>query len=154
INYLFEMPASDALRGVLAVTAEPIVDGPSTGTLVTVRLSNVTPSDEEEPPASHEDALRQAFVSTHLMLTLTNGGEFISLLDPPDAWKAAAGRCQHTGVWPVLVGSPGATDRMLASPIILYDYPQIATESAGDLFDGTEIDEILGLRILTMTDDE
>ena len=43
---------------------------------------------------------------------------------------------------------------MLASPIILYDYPEIAPESAGDLFDGTEIDEILTLRILTMTDEE
>ena len=43
---------------------------------------------------------------------------------------------------------------MLASPIILYDYPQIAPESPGDLFDGTEIDEILALRILTMTEDE
>jgi hydrogenase maturation protease len=43
---------------------------------------------------------------------------------------------------------------MLASPIILYDYPQIAPESPGDLFDGTEIDEILALRIMTMTDSE
>jgi hydrogenase maturation protease len=43
---------------------------------------------------------------------------------------------------------------MLSSPIILYDYPQIAPESAGDLFDGTEIDEILTLRILTLTDEE
>jgi hydrogenase maturation protease len=43
---------------------------------------------------------------------------------------------------------------MLSSPIILYDYPQIAPESPGSLFDGTEIDEILSLRILTMTDEE
>jgi len=43
---------------------------------------------------------------------------------------------------------------MLCSPIILYDYPQVAPESAGDLFDSTEIDEILSLRILTLTDDE
>ncbi len=43
---------------------------------------------------------------------------------------------------------------MLSSPIILYDYPQIAPESPGSLFDGTEIDEILSLRILTMTDAE
>ena len=43
---------------------------------------------------------------------------------------------------------------MLSSPIILYDYPQIAPESPGDLFDGTEIDEILALRILTLTDAE
>ena len=43
---------------------------------------------------------------------------------------------------------------VLSSPIILYDYPQIAPESAGNLFDSTEIDEILSLRILTLTDAE
>ena len=43
---------------------------------------------------------------------------------------------------------------MLSSPIILYDYPQIAPESPGALFDGTEIDEILTLRIMTLTDEE
>ena len=42
----------------------------------------------------------------------------------------------------------GRRDLMLSSPIILYDYPQIAPESPGDLCDGTEIDEILALRIL------
>jgi hypothetical protein len=36
----------------------------------------------------------------------------------------------------------------------LYDYPQIAPESPGALFDGTEIDEILTLRIMTLTDEE
>jgi hypothetical protein len=43
---------------------------------------------------------------------------------------------------------------MLSSPIILYDYPQIAPESAGDLFDGTEIDEILTLRVQALSDTE
>ena len=54
----------------------------------------------------------------------------------------------------MLVGASGERDVMLSSPIILYDYPQLAPESPGDLFDGTEIDEILSLRILTLTDDE
>ena len=45
-------------------------------------------------------------------------------------------------------------DTILASPIILYDYPRIAPESPGDFFDGTEIDEMLTLRILTLTDEE
>ena len=54
----------------------------------------------------------------------------------------------------MLVGEEGQCDTLLSSPIILYDYPQIAPESAGDLFDGTEIDEILSLRIMTLTDDE
>jgi hypothetical protein len=54
----------------------------------------------------------------------------------------------------VLAGEEGQRDLLLSSPIILYDYPQIAPESPGDLFDGTEIDEILALRILTLTDIE
>jgi hydrogenase maturation protease len=62
--------------------------------------------------------------------------------------------CKNVGAWPVLVGEPGQRDTLLASPIILYDYPQIAPESVGDLFDGTEIDEILSLRIMTLTDEE
>ena len=56
-------------------------------------------------------------------------------------------------MFPVLVGAPGATDLVLSSPIILYDYPAIAPESQGDLYDATEIDEILALRVLTLTDD-
>ena len=59
-----------------------------------------------------------------------------------------------SGVLTVLVGAQGERDTLLASPIILYDYPEIAPESPGDLFDGTEIDEILTLRILAMTDEE
>ena len=43
---------------------------------------------------------------------------------------------------------------MLSSPIILYDHPAIAPESPGDLFDAIEIDEILSLRTLALTDEE
>ena len=72
----------------------------------------------------------------------------------PSDLKNLAASCENVGAWPVLVGAVGQRDTMLASPIILYDYPQIAPESPGDLFDGTEIDEILALRIMTMTEDE
>src|SRR5262249_37512153 len=82
------------------------------------------------------------------------GGQFVSLIDPPPESKDLAAQCKNIGVWPVLVGEPGRADCMLASPIILYDYPQVAPESPGDLFDGTEIDEILSLRIMTLSDDE
>ena len=68
--------------------------------------------------------------------------------------KSLAAECNNIGTWPVLVGDEGERDTMLSSPIILYDYPQIAPESPGSLFDGTEIDEILSLRILTLTDEE
>jgi hypothetical protein len=43
---------------------------------------------------------------------------------------------------------------MLCSPIILYDYPQVAPESMGNFFDGTEMDEMLALRVMTLTDEE
>jgi len=82
------------------------------------------------------------------------GGEFVSLLDPPDELRDLAAGCKNVGTWPVLVGEDGQRDAMLSSPIILYDYPKIAPESPGALFDGTEIDEILSLRIMTLTDQE
>jgi hypothetical protein len=43
---------------------------------------------------------------------------------------------------------------MLSSPIILPDHPEIAPESPGDLFDATEIDQLLTLSILSMTEGE
>jgi hypothetical protein len=121
---------------------------------VTVRIKNQTPV----PPADleNQDAIiMRTFASTHTVLHV-NGGEFISLLEPPPEDAAAAAACKNLHTWPVLVGEAkqGDRDTMLSSPIILYDYPQIAPESAGDLFDGAEIDEILTLRIMTMTDAE
>ena len=86
-----------------------------------------------------------------------DGGAFISLFDPPEDVKDAAAGCVNEGTWPVLAGEAGSASTMLlSSPIILYDYPQVAPESPGDLFDGTEIDEILTLRIIEerMTDEE
>jgi hypothetical protein len=54
----------------------------------------------------------------------------------------------------VLAGPVGSSDLLLVSRIILDDHPAVADESAGALFDSTEIDEILTLRVLTMTEDE
>jgi hypothetical protein len=105
------------------------------------------------PPGPGSGHLLECFVSTHTILTAGNG-EFVSLLDPPDEYREAATSCRNVGAWPVLVGLPPERDCMLSSPIILYDYPQVADESPGDLFDATEIDEILTLRILTLTDSE
>lgn len=118
---------------------------------ITTRVTNCTPLADAAMP--RDEAQRYAFASTHLILTTENGA-FISAIDPPSDLADLATRCRQTGAWPVLVGEPGQTNAMLAAPIILYDYPQIAVESAGDLFDGTEIDEILSLRVMTLSDDE
>jgi hypothetical protein len=102
---------------------------------------------------SRDCALMRSLLSAHSILSVARG-EFVSLLDAPEELKEFAAQCKNVGTWPVLVGEEGQRDAVLSSPIILYDYPQIAPESAGDLFDGTEIDEILALRILTLTEDE
>src|SRR5262249_22073217 len=100
-----------------------------------------------------DEALTRSLVSTHTILNV-RGGKFISLLDPPESLREIAGSLRNIGTYPVLVGAEGERDAMLSSPIILYDYPQIAPESAGDLFDGTEMEEMLALRSLTLTDEE
>lgn len=100
-----------------------------------------------------ESALRQTFASTHTVLR-TRGGSFVSAIDPPSVLTAAADACRSIGSWPVLVGHAPARDTMLSSPIILYDYPTVAPESTGDFFDGAEIDQLLVLGVLSMTEDE
>jgi hydrogenase maturation protease len=97
--------------------------------------------------------LLKSLLSAHTVLGVS-GGEFISQIDPPPELQSEVSKCKNVGTWPVMAGDERARDSMLSSPIILYDYPQIAPESQGDLFDGTEIDEILALRILTLSDDE
>jgi hypothetical protein len=121
---------------------------------VTVRVHNLTSFDPSET-TDRGAALMFSLVSAHTILGVERG-EFLSLLDPPAGMEDLAGECQNIGTWPVLVGDGvgGRAETILSSPIILYDHPQIAPESAGNLFDATEIDEILSLRILTLTEDE
>lgn len=103
--------------------------------------------------AKRDEALSKSFVSAHVLLGV-DGGEFVSLLDPAEAYRKAATDCCNVGVFPVLAGEEPERTMMLCSPIILYDYPKIAPESEGDFFDGTEMDEMLTLRVLTLTDAE
>lgn len=117
-----------------------------------VHIENRTP-ETSALSSRHNAVLLQSFVSTHTILQVQQGA-FISLLEPPDALQVAVQTCENLHTWPVLVGGEGERDVLLSSPIILYDYPQIAPESPGNLFDGTEIDEILTLRILTLTEEE
>lgn len=136
--------AFDAVEGWADVRIEEVGEGVWR---VTVDVENRTPYDGH--PDDRDSALLGSFASAHVVL-MARGGAFVSLLDPPAALAGAVAECKSEGVYPVLVGH----EAMLASPIILYDHPRIAPESRGDLFDGTEIDEILSLRIMTLTDEE
>jgi len=138
------------LSAAVVISAAPC-DTPFRLLRLRVRTENaVAPFDRDLP---REQALRRSFLATHTLLAVSRG-RFASLLDPP-AWAAAAAReCRNVHTFPVLAGEPGTTDVVLSSPIILYDHPQIAPESPGDLHDATEIDEILSLRTLTLSDEE
>ncbi|MGB9307472.1 MAG: hypothetical protein WCB92_28455 [Mycobacterium sp.] len=132
------------VRGELTVTSEP--DGALRR--VSVRLANVG-----APAMDKSDSIARSMIGTH-MIAEAVGGQFVSLLEPPEAAAGAVDRCAQHRCFPVLAGPPGASDVLLISPIILYDHPEVAEQSNTALFDCTEIDEILTLRVMTMTDEE
>ena len=136
------------VEGVVELSTEALGDGLFR---ITVRIENQTPF--EALADDRDEVLMHTLVSTHTSLGIREGA-FLSLLDPPESLRGLTADCRNEGTWPVLVGAEGDVDTILSSPIILYDYPQIAPESPGDLFDSTEIDEILTLRIMTLSDEE
>jgi hypothetical protein len=117
-----------------------------------VRVENAT-AWSAGATLNRSEALRRSLIGCHTLLHV-EGAAFVSLLDPPVNAEAAVKSCMNEHTWPVLAGEPGSRDLVLSSPIILYDYPAIAPESGGDFFDATEIDEMLALRVMTMTDAE
>lgn len=158
--------ASGAVVGRIVRTREPLRVGlqvavarpesPYAVRVLTIAVDNRT------PPAATEDAtpgparplwLRRALVATHLLLRVEDA-RFLSLTDPPQWASALAESCRHDGLFPVL-GAPGSDDSVvLAAPIILYDHPELAPESASAFFDALEVDELLSLRVATLSDAE
>ncbi len=140
----------EPLAGLVCVRTTP-VPGPWRAVRLQVKVENRTTA--EPAPAVRDDALPTALVAAHVIVTVA-GGDFISMTDPPEWAKPAVAECQNNGCWPVLADPDGGRQVMLASPIILYDHPELAPESPGELYDGTEIDEILTLRTLALSDEE
>jgi hypothetical protein len=140
----------EPLAGAITVRAAE-VPGPWRAVRLQVQVSNRTGLDVT--PRSRDAALPTALVAAHTILTVT-GGDFISMTDPPEWAAPAVAECRNEGGWPVLADPDGGRKVMLSSPIILYDHPELAAESPGELYDGTEIDEILTLRTLALSDAE
>ncbi|MER6006447.1 hypothetical protein ABT120_48455 [Nonomuraea angiospora] len=116
---------------------------------ITVEVVNTTPW----PGGGREEAMRRTLVSAHTVLRAPRA-RFVSLMDPPEELRAEAAGCDNAGVWPVLAGPEGDRHTVLSAPIILYDHPRISPESPGDLFDATEIDQLLTLSVLALSDRE
>jgi hydrogenase maturation protease len=140
---------TQAIKGTLTLSAQRCNDA---AFKLCVQLHNETPLNVVGRP-TRDDVLAWSLLSSHLLLGV-HDGEFMSLLDPPEELQDYAASCRQVGVWPVLAGEETRRDIMLAGPIILEDFPRTASASSGDFFDGTEIDEILTLRIRTLTDKE
>ncbi|MFF0006321.1 hypothetical protein ACFYQT_23145 [Streptomyces tibetensis] len=119
---------------------------------IRVRTANTAPAPR--PGTARDEALRRALIATHTLVG-GDGVEFVSLIDPPADLHAPVRACRNEFTFPVLGGEAGDTGRVLLSaPIILPDHPQVAPESPGDLHDAAEIDEILTLRTMLLTDEE
>ena len=149
------LPVSRSVQ--LAVTnldARVFVDVVEASRFVKLRIR----VENHEPWRAEFDSDRNAMLSrslvgAHLLLGV-EGGVFVSLLEPPPGAEALVAACENRHTWPVLIGDRANPRLMMSSPIVLYDYPSVARESQGDLCDAAEIDEILWLRIMTMTDEE
>jgi hypothetical protein len=120
--------------------------------LVSVRLENRT-GGPTGPEAGRTHWLRRALVACHVLMQVEGAG-FVSLLDPPEWARGFVDGCVNEGLFPVLGAPAGDRGVVLSSPIILYDHPEIAPESASTFFDSLEIDELLSLRTMTLTEDE
>jgi hypothetical protein len=142
-----EVPVRFApLEGAVALGATAVADGLFKVRLQVVNRTPFTAGDREQAVAS-------SLLSCHSVLGVEHG-RFVSLTDPPPDWVEHAEACVNDGTWPVLVGDSEQRALVLSSPIILPDFPAVAPESPGDFFDSTEIDELLSLRVLTLTDAE
>ncbi len=136
----------EPLVGTLDISAERLA--PRLHRL-TVAVTNLTPSEAGD----RDEALPRTFMSTHMVVRVRDG-ELVSAIDPPAALRNAAEGCRNLGTWPVLVGAESERHTLLGAPIILYDHPEVAPESPGDFFDGTETDELLVHSILALSDEE
>lgn len=120
-------------------------------TLVTVRVSNAT-GPAASPETERPLWLRRALVACHLLLETS--ASFVSLLEPPEWASGFVGACVNEGLFPVLAGPAGQAHVVLSSPIILYDHPELAPQSETSFFDSLEIDELLSLRTMTLSEEE
>lgn len=135
--------AADGLSAVARLSAVPLAPGRFA---VALRVENTTPFPSGG--SGRAEALAGSLLATLPILQLA-GGRFASPLDK-DVEGAAGLRSDNT--FPVLASE--ADDVLLGATIVLPEHPQIAPESRGDLFDGTEIEEALLLHVLALSDDE
>lgn len=141
------------LRGSLEIDVEPLASDGARVSKLRVRVAN----HSETEAGGRGAALRSSLVSSHALLAI-DAGRFLSVLDPPPYAAAATAALSNRQTFPVLVGDQRADAQraalVLSSPIILYDFPALGAQTDADAFDATEIDELLTLSVLSLSDRE
>ncbi|WP_030953311.1 hypothetical protein, partial [Streptomyces sp. NRRL S-481] len=138
----------DEVRAETTITAERLTDD-----LCRLRVRTTNSGPAPQPRTARDEAMRRALIATHTLIG-GEGVEFVSLIDPPADLRTLARSCRNEFTFPVLGGEDDDARILLSAPIILPDHPQVAPESPGDLHDAAEIDEILTLRTMLLTDEE
>jgi hypothetical protein len=90
---------------------------------VRVEVANRLEWDGTEREPAQMRTLHAAHVLMH-----SPDGAFVSLADPPPHLHKQATACQNEGLWPVPIGEAPDRRTMLAAPVRLEDYPDIAAE--------------------------
>ena len=130
--------SDDGVDAVVRLSAT----GHERGYAVELRVANTTASWAVD--CGRAEALGAGLLSTLPFMRL-GAGRFASPLDPAEGIASE-------NTFPVL--ATASDDTLLGATIVLPEHPQIAPESRGDLFDGTEIEEALLLHVLALSDDE
>ena len=136
--------------GIVTTVHQP--DAPFPVSLVSLRVENRTTASAD-PGGGRPQWLRRALVACHVLVEV-DGAAFVSQLDHPEWAKGFVAGCANEGVFPVLAGPEDQQHVVLSSPIILYDHPQLAPQSESSFMDSLEIDELLSLRTMTLSEEE
>ena len=148
MGYAGLIKTTESIHGVINVSIQPLPE--HGGYKVSVHVKNHSELDEVEK-ISRDEAIMHTFLSTHTILKCTDG-KFISHQQVLEQWQEVMAGCEQINQWPILMNESDTC--MLASPIIVYDHPQLNENSPGDMFDGTEIEEALLIHLAVMSDEE
>ena len=139
----------DNLFGKVKISSEHLANNVFKVRFVIENLTEISNAET----STREQVLQFSFVSTHTIFQAENA-RFISQLEPPHEFVELTKSLQNIGVFPVLIGDKFKQNNVLASPIILYDFPEASEKSFDNFFDGLEIDELMILNIMALTDEE
>lgn len=128
----------DGLEGYARLQVDPADDGVQR---VCVCVHNTTKL--ADPDIDRGAALQASLLSTHVVVSAP-GSSFLSPLERRDF--------ESVNTFPVL--ATPEDDTVVGAAIVLPDHPQLAPQSKGNLFDGTEIEEALLLHVHALPDME